>query len=39
VVSQGGYHSVDPGKLTSAPMYALEVAGRVDRALRGGAAA
>jgi hypothetical protein len=39
VLSQGGYHSVDPGKLTSAPMYALEAAERVDRALRGGAAA
>jgi glycine/D-amino acid oxidase-like deaminating enzyme len=39
VMSQGGYHSVDPGKLTSAPMYALEVAERVNRALRGGGTA
>jgi len=39
VMSQGNYHSVDPGKLTSAPMYALEVAERVDRALRGGGTA
>lgn len=37
VLSHRGYHSVDPGKLTAAPMFALEVAERVDRALGGGA--
>jgi hypothetical protein len=37
VMSQGGYHSVDPAKLTSAPLFALEVAERVDRAMGGGA--
>jgi len=34
VTSRGGYHSVDPGKLTSAPMFALEAAGRVAAAVR-----
>lgn len=38
VLSQDGYHSVDPGKLTAAPMFALEVAERVDRGLDGGGA-
>lgn len=38
VISHGAYHSVDPGKLTTAPLFALEVAERVHRALRGGAA-
>jgi glycine/D-amino acid oxidase-like deaminating enzyme len=37
VLSHGGYHSVDPGKLTAAPLFALEVAERVHRALGGGA--
>lgn len=36
IVSQGSYHSVDPGKLTTAPLFGLEVAERVDRMLRGG---
>jgi glycine/D-amino acid oxidase-like deaminating enzyme len=36
VVSADGYHSVDPGKLTTAPLFGLEVAERVDRALRTG---
>jgi hypothetical protein len=35
VVSLDGYHSVDPGKLTTAPLFALEAAGRVDLAMRG----
>ena len=30
VTSRGGYHSVDPGKLTTAPRFALEVADRVE---------
>jgi len=34
IVSRGGYHSVDPGKLTTAPLFGHEVADRVDRALR-----
>jgi glycine/D-amino acid oxidase-like deaminating enzyme len=29
VVSHGGWHSVDPGKLTTAPRFALEAADRV----------
>ncbi len=29
VWSQGGYHSVDPGKLTTAPMFAVAAADRV----------
>ena len=29
VTSRGGYHSVDPGKLTTAPLFAREVADRV----------
>lgn len=33
VHSQGNYHSVDPGKLTTAPLFALEAAERVDHAL------
>ncbi len=35
VTSAGGYHSVDPGKLTTAPRFALEAADRIE-ALRGG---
>jgi glycine/D-amino acid oxidase-like deaminating enzyme len=34
VTSRGGYHSVDPGKLTTAPGFALEAADRVE-AMRG----
>jgi glycine/D-amino acid oxidase-like deaminating enzyme len=34
VTSRGGYHSVDPGKLTTAPRFALEAADRVE-AFRG----
>lgn len=34
IVSSGGYHSVDPGKLTTAPLFGLDVADRVDLALR-----
>lgn len=30
VTSRGGYHSVDPGKLTTAPLFALEAADRVE---------
>lgn len=30
VSSHGGWHSVDPGKLTTAPMFALEAADRVE---------
>ncbi len=30
VTSSGNYHSVDPGKLTTAPYFALEVADRVS---------
>jgi glycine/D-amino acid oxidase-like deaminating enzyme len=30
VFSRGGYHSVDPGKLTTAPMFAVEAADRVE---------
>lgn len=37
VASADGYHSVDPGKLTTAPFFGLEVAERVDRELRTGA--
>ena len=29
--SRDGYHSVDPGKLTTAPMFAVAVADRVER--------
>lgn len=39
IISQDGYHSVDPGKLTSAPVFALEVAQRVHCSLDGAAAA
>jgi hypothetical protein len=35
VLSRGGYHSVDPGKLTTAPLFALEASDRVD-AVRAG---
>ena len=30
VASHGGYHSVDPGKLTTAPMFAVAAADRVE---------
>jgi glycine/D-amino acid oxidase-like deaminating enzyme len=30
VTSKGGYHSVDPGKLTTAPQFALEAADRIE---------
>jgi glycine/D-amino acid oxidase-like deaminating enzyme len=30
VRSRGGYHTVDPGKLTTAPLFAIEVADRVE---------
>ena len=30
VTSRGGYHSVDPGKLTTAPWFAIEAADRVE---------
>ena len=30
VWSHGGYHSVDPGKLTTAPMFAVTAADRVE---------
>ena len=34
VFSRGGYHSVDPGKLTTAPLFALEAADRVEAIAR-----
>jgi 2-polyprenyl-6-methoxyphenol hydroxylase-like FAD-dependent oxidoreductase len=30
VVSDGGYHSVDPGKLTTAPLFAVAAADRIE---------
>jgi len=30
VTSLGGYHSLDSGKLTTAPLFAMKAAGRVD---------
>ncbi len=30
VTSRGGYHSVDPGKLTTAPLFAIEAADRIE---------
>lgn len=30
VTTRGGYHTVDPGKLTTAPLFAVEVAERVE---------
>jgi hypothetical protein len=33
IVSRGGYHSVDPGKLTTAPRFAVETADRVEARL------
>lgn len=39
VTSCGRYHSVDPGKLTTAPRYALEVADRVAALERAGGSA
>jgi hypothetical protein len=35
VTSRGGYHTVDPGKLTTAPLFAVEVADRVEAFGRG----
>ena len=35
VSSRDGYHSVDPGKLTSAPMFAIEAADRVETFAKG----
>ena len=32
VTSVGNYHSVEPGKLTTAPLFAVEAAARVMRA-------
>ncbi|MGH8795483.1 MAG: FAD-dependent oxidoreductase, partial [Caldimonas sp.] len=34
VRSQGGYHSLDPGKLTTAPLFGKQAADRVLQALR-----
>ena len=34
VRSRGGYHSVDPGKLTTAPLFAVEAADRIERMAR-----
>jgi glycine/D-amino acid oxidase-like deaminating enzyme len=34
VFSRGAYHSIDPGKLTTAPMFALEAADRIETQLR-----
>ena len=31
VFSRGRYHSVDPGKLTTAPLFAIEAADRIER--------
>ena len=30
VTTRGGYHSVDPGKLTTAPLFALQTADRIE---------
>ena len=30
VTSHGRYHSIDPGKLTTAPLFAIEAADRVE---------
>jgi hypothetical protein len=30
VSSRGGYHSIDPGKLTTAPLFAVEAADRIE---------
>lgn len=35
VTSLDGYHSVDPGKLTTAPWFAIEAAGRIEARCRG----
>ena len=35
VSSDGGYHSVDPGKLTTAPMFAVAAADRVEAFAKG----
>ena len=37
VSSHGGYHSVDTGKLTTAPLFAVEAADRVESFARGAA--
>lgn len=34
ITSRGGYHSVDPGKLTTAPMFAVHAADRVESVRR-----
>ena len=34
--SRGGYHSVDTGKLTTAPMFAVAAADRVEAFEAGG---
>jgi hypothetical protein len=34
VRSSGGYHSVDPGKFSLAPRFAVEVARRIDESMR-----
>jgi glycine/D-amino acid oxidase-like deaminating enzyme len=39
VFSRGGYHSIDPGKLTTAPIFALEAANRIEAQHRAGASA
>lgn len=36
VFSDGGFHSVEPGKLTTAPVFAVEAADRIEAGLRGG---
>lgn len=35
VLSADGYHSLDPGKLTTAPLFAMEAADRVSRVVAG----
>ncbi|HTM57625.1 MAG TPA: FAD-dependent oxidoreductase [Candidatus Udaeobacter sp.] len=35
VSGRGGYFSVDPGKLTTAPLFAVEAADRIERARKG----
>jgi hypothetical protein len=37
VLSSGGYHSVDPGKLTTAPYFAMQVADSVTAFFNGAA--
>jgi len=38
VMSRGGYHSVNTGKLTTAPLFAIEAANRVEAIRSGGRA-